>query len=111
MSRINRYHTELFARYLTKLRATPDGDGNLLDNMTILYGSGISNSTRHSGQNLPLLVLGGGAGSLTGGQHLTYSEDPGMANLLVTLMDKLGVPVDKIGASTGALPLETLAGI
>ncbi len=111
MSRINRYHTELFSRYLAKLRATPDGDGSLLDNMTILYGSGISNSTRHSGQNLPLLVLGGGAGGLRGGQHLTYSDNPGMANLLVTLMDKLGVPVDQIGASTGALPLEPLAGI
>ena len=62
MSKINRYHAELFAKYLAKLRATPDGDGSLLDHMTILYGSGISNSTRHSGENLPLLVLGGGAG-------------------------------------------------
>jgi hypothetical protein len=111
MSRINRYHTGLFARYLTKLRETPDGDGNLLDNMTILYGSGISNSTRHSGRNLPLLVMGGGAGTLQGGRHLEYSDDPGMANLLVTLMDKLGVPVDAHGASTGALPLDTLSGL
>ena len=111
MSRINRYHTELFARYLGKLRATPDGDGNLLDNMTILYGSGISNSTRHSGRNLPLLVMGGGAGSLRGGRHLEYGNDPGMANLLVTLMDKLGVPVDSHGASTGALQLDTLPGL
>ena len=55
MSKINRYHTELFSKYLAKLRATPDGDGSLLDHMTILYGSGISNSTRHSGDNLPLL--------------------------------------------------------
>ena len=55
MSKINRYHTELFAKYLAKLRATPDGDGSLLDHMTILYGSGISNSNRHSGDNLPLL--------------------------------------------------------
>jgi hypothetical protein len=111
MSRINRYHTELFSRYLAKLRATPDGDGTLLDNMTILYGSGISNSTRHSGQNLPILVMGGGAGTLRGGQHLTYSDEPGMANLLVTLMDKLGLPVDRIGASTGALQIDALPGI
>jgi len=111
MSRINRYHTELFARYLTKLRATPDGDGSLLDNMTILYGSGISNSTRHSGRNLPVLVMGGGAGTLKGGEHLQYGDDPGMANLLVALMDKMGVPVEKIGASTGALPLEALPGL
>ena len=111
MSRINRYHTELFSQYLAKLRETPDGDGTLLDNMTILYGSGISNSTRHSGQNLPLLVMGGGAGTLRGGQHLTYSDEPGMANLLVTLMDKLAVPVDRIGASTGALQIDALPGI
>ena len=60
MSKINRYHTELFSKYLARLRATPDGDGSLLDHMTIMYGSGISNSTRHSGQNLPLLLVGGG---------------------------------------------------
>ncbi len=109
MSQINRYHAELFARYLAKLRATPDVDGSLLDNMTILYGSGISNSTRHSGRNLPLLVMGGGAGRLDTGRHLAYADEPGMANLLVTLMDKMDVPVEKIGASTGALSLETLA--
>ena len=66
MSKINRYHTELFSKYLAKLRATPDGDGSLLDHMTILYGSGISNSTRHSGENLPLLVVGGGSGKAEG---------------------------------------------
>ena len=92
MSKINRYHAQLFSQYLAKLRATPDGDGSLLDHMTILYGSGISNSTRHSGDNLPLLVVGGGAGRLKGGRHLKYSDKPTMANLLVTLMDKLDVP-------------------
>jgi hypothetical protein len=111
MSRINRYHTELFARYLGKLRDTPDGDGSLLDSMTILYGSGISNSTRHSGDNLPLLVMGGGAGTLRGGRHVKYDDEPGMANLLVTLMDKMGVSVEKIGASTGTLPLDTLSDV
>jgi hypothetical protein len=111
MSKINRYHTELFARYLAKLRATPDGDGTLLDNMTILYGSGISNSTRHSGNNLPLLVMGGGAGTLRSGRHIHYDDDPGMANLLVTLMDKMGVPVDHIGASTGPVQLDALSDV
>jgi uncharacterized protein DUF1552 len=111
MSKINRYHTQLFAQYLAKLRATPDGDGSLLDHTTILYGSGISNSTRHSGDNLPLLVMGGGSGTLRGGRHLTYTDKPTMANLLVTLMDKMGVPVEKIGGSTGHLPLETLSGV
>jgi len=111
MSKINRYHTQLFSQYLAKLRATPDGDGSLLDHMTILYGSGISNSTRHSGENLPLLVVGGGAGRLKGGRHLTYPEKPTMANLLVTLMDKMDMPVDHLGGSTGRLPLDTLSGV
>ena len=111
MSKINRYHTELFSAYLAKLRATPDGDGSLLDHMTILYGSGISNSTRHAGDNLPLLLVGGGAGRLAGGRHLTYSDEPPMANLLVTLMDKLGVPVERIGGSTGRLPLDPFSGV
>jgi hypothetical protein len=111
MSKINRYHTELFSRYLAKLRATPDGDGSLLDHVTILYGSGISNSTKHSGDNLPLLVMGGGAGRLKGGRHLVYSDKPTMANLLMTLMDKLDVPVERIGGSTGKLPIDPLSGI
>jgi len=111
MSKINTYHAQLFAGYLAKLRATADGDGNLLDHMTILYGSGISNSNRHAGDNLPLLVMGGGAGTLKGGQHLVYKDQPSMANLLVTLMDKLDVPVEKIGGSTGKLPIDTLSGM
>ena len=111
LSKINRYHTELFSKHLARLRATPDGDGSLLDHMTIMYGSGISNSTRHSGQNLPLLLLGGGAGRLDGGRHLKYTDKPSIANLLVTLMDKLDVPVEKIGGSTGKLPLDTLSGV
>ena len=111
MSKINHYHSELFSQYLAKLRATPDGDGSLLDHMTILYGSGISNSNRHSGDNLPLLLMGGGAGTLKGGRHLAYTDQPTMANLLVTLMDKLDVPVEKIGGSTGRLPIDTLSGL
>src|SRR2546427_3668812 len=111
MSKINRYHTQLFSQYLAKLRATPDGDGSLLDHVTILYGSGISNSTRHSGDNLPLLLVGGGAGRLKGGRHFTCSGKPPMANLLVTLMDKMDVPIERIGGSTGPLPLDTLSGV
>jgi hypothetical protein len=111
MSKINHYHTQLFSQYLAKLQSTPDGDGSLLDHMTILYGSGISNSTRHSGDNLPLLVVGGGSGTIKGGRHLAYSNKPTMANLLVTLMDKMGAPVEKIGGSTGRLPLDTLSGL
>ncbi len=79
--------------------------------MTILYGSGISNSTMHSGDNLPLLLVGGGAGRLAGGRHLTYTDEPPMANLLMTLMDKFDVPVERIGGSTGRLPIDTLSGV
>jgi len=111
MSKINTYHVQLFSQYLAKLRATPDGDGSLLDHMTILYGAGISNSNRHSGDNLPLLVVGGGAGRLKGGRHIKYSDKPSNANLLVTLMDKLDVPVEKLGGSTGKLPIDTLSGV
>ena len=111
MSKINTYHTELFGKYLERLRKTQDGDGTLLDHTTILYGSGISNSNAHSGDNLPLMLIGGGAGKLKGGRHLMYDDEPGMANLLMTLMDKLDVPVDHIGGSTGRLPLDMLSGI
>ena len=111
MSKINRYHVELFSKYLAKLRATSDGDGSLLDHMTILYGSGISNSQRHAGDNLPIMLVGGGAGTLKGGRHIVYKEKPSMANLLVTVMDKMGMPVEKVGGSDGKLPLDTLSGI
>ena len=111
MSLINRYHMELFTKYLSSLRATPDGDGSLLDHMTILYGSGISNSNAHSGENLPILVVGGGAGRLRGGRHLKYTDKPPLPNLLVTLMDKLDVPVEKLGGSTGRLQIDPLPGV
>jgi hypothetical protein len=111
MSKINRYHVQLFSNYVARLRATGDGDGSLLDHMTILYGSGISNSNAHAGDNLPLMLVGGGAGKLKGGRHLKYTDQPTMANLLVTLMDKLEVPVEKLGGSTGRLPIDTLSGV
>jgi hypothetical protein len=111
MSKINRYHAELFAKYLAKLRATTDGDGSLLDHMTILYGCGISNSQRHAPDNLPILLVGGGAGTLKGGRHIVYKEKPSMANLLVALMDKMGAPVEKVGGSDGKLALDPLSSI
>jgi hypothetical protein len=111
MSKINTYHAQLFAGYVERLRKTQDGDGTLLDHTTILYGSGISNSNAHSGVSLPLMLVGGGAGRLRGGQHLVYKDSPTMANLLVTLMDKLDVPVDHIGGSTGKLQIDTLSGM
>lgn len=103
MSRINRHHTQLFANYLTKLAAVPEGDGSLLDNMTILYGAGLSNSTIHSGVNLPVLLVGGGAGWLKGGEHRKYLNEPTMADLHLTIMDRFNQPIERIGGSTSAL--------
>ena len=111
MSKINRYHAQLFSQYLARLRATPDGDGSLLDHLIILYGGGISNSTRHSGDNLPLLLIGGGSGRLKGGRHIKYADKPSNANLLVALMDKMDLPVERIGGSTGRLPIDSLSGL
>ena len=111
MSKINAYHATLFADYLAKLRSTPDGDGSLLDNMLILYGCGMSDSNAHSPRDLPVLLLGGCGGRLEGDRHLRYPDDPLMPNLLVTLLEKLDVPVDRLGKSDGRLSLQGLTGV
>jgi hypothetical protein len=100
-AKIQRYHIALFAQHLEKLRNTPDGDGSLLDHTIILYGSGISNSDRHTHGPLPTLLLGGGAGTLKGGRHLVYPEHTPLTNLQLTLLNKLGVPAEKLGDSNG----------
>ena len=111
MSKINAYHASLFAEYLAKLQSTPDGDGSLLDNMLMLYGCGMSDSNAHSPLDLPVLLLGGCAGQLDGGRHLRYPDDPLMPNLLVSLMDKLGVSVESLGKSDGRLSVDRLSGV
>jgi hypothetical protein len=98
---IQTYHVKLFAAYLEKLRATPDGDGSLLDHVILLYGSGISNSDRHTHGPLPTLLLGGGAGTIKGGRHLVYPDDTPLTNLQLTLLNKMGVPAETLGDSTG----------
>jgi len=109
MSKINTYHTTLFAGYVEKLRSTSDGDGSLLDHMILIYGAGISNSNAHSPDDLPILLLGGAAGQLKGGRHLKYPKETPMPNLLLTVMEKLGVPMESIGNSTGKLEIEPLS--
>ncbi len=99
-TKIQTHHAELFTAYLEKLRSIPDGDGSLLDHMVILFGGGLSNSDRHTHSPLPTVVVGG-AGILKGGRHLIYPEGTPLTNLHVTLLDKVGVPVDKLGDSTG----------
>lgn len=110
IAKINTFHISLFTDYLKKLQATPDGDGSLLDHMIILYGSGMSDGNSHDLNNLPLLLVGGGAGHLEGGRHLTFGGEP-TANLLLTIMDKLGLTVEQIGRSSGKLDIETLSGV
>ncbi|MCY4598944.1 MAG: DUF1552 domain-containing protein [Acidobacteria bacterium] len=109
LSKINAYQVELFAYLLQKLHATPDGPGSLLDHSMLLYGSGISNGNLHDHKNLPILVAGGGAGRLKGGRHIKYAEQTPMANLLVGLLDRAGVHVDRFGDSTGRIDLEPLS--
>jgi len=99
--KIQRHHIELFAEYVEKLRKTPDGDGSLLDHVILLFGSGISNSDRHTHGPLPTFLVGGGAGTLKGGRHLIYPEHTPLTNLQLTLLNKLGVPAEKLGDSNG----------
>jgi hypothetical protein len=101
--KIQTYHTQKFAKFLDKLAATPDGDGTLLDHSILLYGSNMSNSNAHDQFPLPTAVIGGGSGRLKGGQHLRYPDHTPLANLLVTLLDRAGVPTDKIGDSNGQI--------
>jgi hypothetical protein len=105
-ARLNAYHTTAtLAYFLGKLRATPDGDGNLLDHSLVLYGSGMSNSNQHDHEPLPTIVAGGASGALVGGRHIRAGAGTPMANLLVALLQKLDVRADSFGDSTGAVTL------
>jgi uncharacterized protein DUF1552 len=102
LAAINTYHISLFAQFLQKLKATPDGDGSLLDHVMIVYGAGLSNSNIHDPLNLPVLLAGGGTGTLKTGRHIRFAKNTPLANLHVTLLDKLDVhSVDHMGDSTG----------
>ncbi len=103
LAKINAYHVSLFAYFLDRLKATPDGDGTLLDNSLYLLGSGMGNPDVHDHRQLPVLLAGGGAGSLRGGRHINYDKPTPMANLLLTVMDKAGIAMDRFADSTGKL--------
>jgi hypothetical protein len=103
MAKINAFHVSLFAYFLEKLKATPDGDGCLLDNVLYLYGSGMGDPNVHDHVNLPVLVAGGGAGRLRGARHITYAEPTPLANLHLTLLEKVGVRMDAFADSTGTI--------
>jgi hypothetical protein len=103
LAKINTYHVKHFTHFLEKLRNTPDGDGSLLDHSIFVYGSGISDGNIHFHLDLPMLLVGGGAGQFKGGRHIRYKNDLPLANLYVSVLDKLGVPTGQFGDSTGTL--------
>ena len=111
VAKINAFHVSLFAYFLEKLKATPDGNGSLLDHSLYLYGSGMGNPNVHDHVNLPILVAGGAAGGFKGGRHIKYEKPAPLANLHLTLLEKGGVHLDRFADSKGLVPelMEPLA--
>jgi hypothetical protein len=100
VAKINAYHVKVFTYLLEKLRATPDGDGTLLDHISLIYGAGIADSNSHSPMNIPVILAGGGAGTFKGGRHIAF-KDERLANLHLTLLDQFGIHRESLGDSTG----------
>ncbi|MGH9785184.1 MAG: DUF1552 domain-containing protein, partial [Terriglobia bacterium] len=103
--RINTFHAQLLAYFLNRLQSTPDGDGSLLDHTLLLYGSGISDGNSHLHGNLPVALFGGGSKPIPGGRHIRYPQDTPMSNLFVAMLERLGMPQESFGDSTGKLDL------
>jgi hypothetical protein len=103
IAKINTFHVSLFAQFLEKLKSTPEGNGSLLDNTVYLYGSGLGNSSIHDHDNLPILVAGGAACGMKGGRHIRYETGTPLANLHLTLLDRVGVRLDRFGDSSGKI--------
>jgi hypothetical protein len=101
MAKINAFHVSLFAEFIGKLKATREGNGSLLDQSVVLYGSGMGNPNVHDHTNLPILVAGGAACGLKGGRHIRFDRPAPLANLYLTLLDKVGVRLDKFADSSG----------
>ncbi len=108
LAKINTHHIAQFGYFLEKLRDTPDGDGSLLDHSLFVYGAGISDGNLHFHLDLPTLLVGGGAGHLEGGRHLKYPSETPLTNLHVSVLDKLGLPMEQFGDSSGPLPYLTV---
>jgi hypothetical protein len=109
LTKINQFHMQLFAYFLEKMAATPDGEGTLLDHVMVMHGAGMSNSDTHFHHDLPIVVAGGGAGQLKGGRHIQLPLETPLANLHLTLLDKMGIPAERFGDSNGKL--EVLSGV
>jgi hypothetical protein len=108
-ARIDTYHVELFSYLIEKMKNTPDGDGSLLDHSLILYGGGMGNGNLHRHEDLPLILAGKAGGKFKTGQHVAYKMDTPMTNLLLAMLDSSGVHLDKLGDSTGPLPMQPLS--
>jgi hypothetical protein len=98
--KIQTYHSQVFAKFLAKLKAMPDGDGSMFDHSLILYGSNMSNSNMHNHFPLPIAVVGAANGKVRGNQHLRYADHTPVANVLLAILDRTGIPLDKVGDST-----------
>jgi hypothetical protein len=103
--KVDIYHLDLFSQFLDKLKSTPDGDGSLLDHSLFLYGSGMTNGNAHDHENLPTLLVGGAAGRHKGNRHIKMSKSTPLSNLMIALMDKAGIDVEKFGQSDGMVQL------
>jgi hypothetical protein len=101
--RINEYHIKQFTYLLDKFKATRDGDGSLLDHSMIVYGSALADGNAHQHNNLPTILAGRGNGQLTPGRHIKYADETPITNLYLSMLDKMGVPVDALGDSSGRL--------
>ena len=104
-AKLNAYHVSMFAKFVERLKATPDGDGSLLDHSMLLYGSGMSDGNGHTGAPLPQVLVGGAAGRVKGNRHVVNAENTEMANLLLAIAQKAGVEQDRFGVSTGAVEI------
>jgi hypothetical protein len=110
-AKVGVYQAQLFGGFLEKLRSTPDGDGTLLDRSLLLYGAGLSNPNTHAHTDLPLLVVGGRDSGVQGNRHLAFRGQVPMTNLLLTLLDKVGVRADTLGDSNGRVRVDTLSDV
>ena len=107
ISRIDRYLVEQFASFLTRLNGISEGGRSLLDNCMILYGSAISDGNRHNHDDLPILLAGGGGGTISTGRYIKYPKETPLNNLFISMAQRMGAPMDSLGDSKG--PLENLS--
>jgi hypothetical protein len=103
VAKINRFHVSLFADFLKRMKEIPEAGGTLLDHSLYLYGSGMGDPDKHDHTNLPLLVAGGAAGAMRGGRHLRYDDPMPLSNVHLTLLNKIGVPLESFADSTGTV--------